>query len=186
MRRKKEYSELELVRGCCRNDRFFQEKLYRRFFPTMERMVRRYTSDPDVALVILNNGFLKVFQKIDTYTFAGSLEGWVRRIVFRSLADYFRSQKKQIPMLELDGRDAPTVEGALDRLFLEDLLELVDQLPPISKEVFRLYCIEGYNHREISATLAMGEGTSKWHLSKAREKLRALINKQYKDIHRAG
>jgi len=179
-------TEKELVEGCCRNDRSVQEQLYRRFFPSMERMVRRYTSDQDQALLILNNGFLKVFQKIDSYTFSGSLEGWIRKIVFRSLADYFRSENRKMRFLELDGQDKPTSSGALDKLFLEDLLHIVDQLPAVSKEVFRLYCIEGYTHKEIGAQLNMSDGTSKWHLSKAREKLRRLINKQYKDIHRAG
>lgn len=179
-------TEKELVEGCRQNNRYVQEQLYRQFFPIMQRMVGRYTNDPDKALLILNNGFLKVFQKIDTYTFSGSLEGWIRKIVFRALADYFRKENRQLRFLELDGQDAPTTSGALEKLFLEDLLLMVDQLPAVSKEVFRLYCIEGYTHREISTHLSMSEGTSKWHLSKAREKLRRLINKQYKDIHRAG
>jgi RNA polymerase sigma factor (sigma-70 family) len=186
MTRKKDHTERELVAGCRRNDRYFQEMLYRRFFPTMQRMVQRYTTDPEVGLTIINNGLLKVFQKIDTYSFSGSLEGWIRRIVFRALADHFRSEKRSLQFLELENRDAPTVTGALDKLFLEDLLGLVDQLPAVSKEVFRLYCIEGYNHREIGEQLNMSEGTSKWHLSKAREKLRTLINRQYKDRSYAG
>lgn len=183
---KSNLTEQELVAGCRRNDRYVQEQLYRRFFPSMQRMVSRYTSDQDKALLILNNGFLKVFQKIDSYTFSGSLEGWIRKIVFRALADYFRKENRQLRFLDLEGQDAPAASGALDKLFLEDLLAMVDQLPAASKEVFRLYCIEGYTHKEIGEQLQMSEGTSKWHLSKAREKLRRLINKQYKDIHRAG
>lgn len=186
MIRKKKHTEAEMVAGCCRNDRKYQEMLYRHFFPAMRRMVLRYTTDPDVGLTILNNGFLKVFQKIDTYSFSGSLEGWIRKIVFRALADHFRSVKNQFQFLEIDSHDAPTQTGALDQLYLEDLLELVDQLPAVSKEVFRLYCIEGYNHIEIGRQLNMSDGTSKWHLSKARDKLRALINKRYKDRQHAG
>lgn len=183
---KNSVTEKELVEGCCQNDRHAQEQLYRRFFPGMQRMVNRYTADQDKALLILNNGFLRVFQKIDTYTFSGSLEGWIRKVIFRALADYFRKENRQLRFLDLEGQDAPTASGALDKLFLEDLLGMVDQLPAASKEVFRLYCIEGYTHKEIGEQLRMSEGTSKWHLAKAREKLRRLINKQYKDIGRAG
>ena len=186
MIRRKKYTEAEMVAGCRRNDRKYQEMLYRHFFPTMHRMVQRYTTDADIVLTIINNGFLKVFRKIDTYTQSGSLEGWIRKIIFRSLSDHFRTGKNQLKFLEIEARDVPTVSGALDKLFLEDLLKLVDQLPAISKEVFRLYCIEGFNHKEIGSQLNMSEGTSKWHLSKAREKLRTLVNKQYKDRQYAG
>jgi DNA-directed RNA polymerase specialized sigma24 family protein len=84
------YTDEELIAGCLQNDRHFQEVFYKRFFPTMMRMCRRYTQDPDEAMTIINNGFLRVFKKLDTYSFKGSLEGWVRRLVFHSLSDFYR------------------------------------------------------------------------------------------------
>ena len=92
-------SERDLVEGCVRNDRIFQERLYRRFFPTMMQMCMRYASDRDEAMLIVNNGFLRVFQKIDTFAFKGSLEGWIRRLVFHSLSDYFKKQPKNVHFL---------------------------------------------------------------------------------------
>jgi RNA polymerase sigma-70 factor (ECF subfamily) len=172
-------SERELVEGCVRNDRYFQEQLYRRFFPTMIQMCMRYASDRDEAMLIVNNGFLRVFQKIDTFAFKGSLEGWIRRLVFHSLSDHYKKQPKNVHFLvweEWDSRD--THNTALPALYLEDLLGMVDQLPPATKDVFCLYAIDGYTHAEIAQRLGMSEGTSKWHLNAARKRLKDLIAQQ--------
>ncbi|MBR9921161.1 MAG: RNA polymerase sigma factor [Bacteroidetes bacterium] len=184
MNPKKVHSEEELVAGCVRNDRYFQELLYRRFFDSMFRMCMRYTSDREEGLTILNNGFLRVFRKIDKYSFKGSLEGWIRRLVFHCLSDHFRGKSKEIHFLEIADRDAPDYANALSKLYFEDILDLVDQLPPATREVFVYYAIEGFTHREIAEKLTISEGTSKWHLSSARAKLKELLKKN--KLHYAG
>jgi len=170
------HSERELVEGCIRNERYYQEQFYRRFFPAMFRMCMRYAQQEDVAIEIVNNGFLKVFQKIDQYGYSGSLEGWVRRIVFHALSDYYRRKKEPLHFLELDQRDRPVQENALDQLYLEDLLQMIEQLPRMSRQVFQLYAIEGYNHREIGEQLGISDGTSKWHLATSRKQLKKMIS----------
>lgn len=175
----KNYTEEELVAGCAANDRRAQEALYRRFFPEMLRMCRRYTRDDDTALEILNNGFLRVFKKIHTFSFKGSLEGWIRRLVYHSMADYYRDNARYLHFLVLEDHDRPVQESSLEVFYEEDILKAVKTLPPVSQEVFRLYAIEGYSHAEIAETLQMSEGTSKWHLSTARQKLRELLAHYY-------
>lgn len=169
---KKNYTEAELVEGCVRNDRRAQEVFYRQFFPEMLRMCLRYTRDEDAAIEIVNNGFLRVFKKIHTYAFKGSLEGWVRRLVYHSMADYFRNNARYFHFLVLEERDEVVPEHSHDIFYEEDILNAIRMLPPVSQEVFRLYAIEGYTHAEIANNLSMSEGTSKWHLSTARQKLR--------------
>lgn len=168
-------TEKELVEGCVRNDRQCQEILYRKYFPTMLRMCMRYTDDRDKALEIVNNGFLRVFKKLHTFSFKGSLEGWIRRLVYHSVSDYFRSNKQKIRFLDLEDRDDAVEQTALDKLYVEDILKLVDLLPPATQQVFRMYAIEGYTHVDISKELGISTGTSKWHLSSARKKLKELI-----------
>lgn len=176
MFRKKKYTDEELVKGCVQNDRFFQEQLYRKHFARMMGMCMRYTSDKDEAMTIVNNGFLRVFKKIDLFSFKGSLEGWIRRLVFHSLSDYFKKKSRQIHFLNLEDRDAPLRNEGLENLYEEDLLVLVDELPPATKEVFTQYAIEGYTHKEIGKNLNISEGTSKWHLANARKKLKQMIH----------
>jgi RNA polymerase sigma-70 factor (ECF subfamily) len=173
--RQKEYSERELVEGCIRNDRYSQELLYRKHFDTMIRMCVRYTEDRDIAMEIVNNGFLRVFKKLHTFSFKGSLEGWIRKLVYHSLSEYFKKNSKYLQFIVLEDRDTSINEHALSKIYEEDLLKLIDELPPATKEVFRLFAIEGFTHNEIAARVSISEGTSKWHLSAARKRLKQLI-----------
>jgi RNA polymerase sigma-70 factor (ECF subfamily) len=95
------------------------------------------------------------------------------------MADYFRNNARYVHFLVLEEQDDSIAEQGHDRLFEEDILQLIRQLPHASQEVFRLYAIEGYSHAEIADTLGMSEGTSKWHLSSARQRLRAQLYNQY-------
>lgn len=174
---KKKYTEQELVQGCAANDRRAQEALYRYFFPEMLRMCRKYTRDEDTAIEIVNNGFLRVYKKIHQFEHRGSLEGWIRRLVYHCMADYYRQNARYLHFLILDDHDQSVPANGLDTFFEEDILKAVRTLPAISQEVFRLYAIEGYSHAEIAGALKMSEGTSKWHLSTARQKLRDLLAK---------
>lgn len=184
MRFKKQYTtEKEIIDGCLSNDRVAQELLYRRYFDTMVRMCMRYTNDSDTAMEILNAGFLRVFKKLDTYAFNGSFEGWIRRIIFHSLSDHFKKNAKPVYFLDIEDRDAPVKTNALQNLYLEDILKLVDLLPEATRDVFYLYAIEGYSHVEIAKRNNISVGTSKWHLSNARQRLKQLIEKHY---HHAG
>ncbi len=177
--------ERTLIEGCIANDRRCQEALYRRFFPAMWRMCMRYTSDREEALSIVNDGFLRAFKKMHTFGFRGSLEGWIRRLVFHSLSDHFRRKGNDLHWLKLEERDRPRRSDALSRLYLEDLMQLIEEVPPASREVFRLYAIEGLNHREIAARMGISEGTSKWHLSNARKMLQQFL-KEAETVKNAG
>lgn len=170
-------NERELVEGCVNNDRRSQELLYRKFFPTMYRMCQRYANSEEEAVEILNSGFLRVFTKLHTFQFAGSLEGWIRRLVFHSMADYYRKSDKKVRFLPVEDWDAPTSTSALHQLYFEDMVGLIDKLPKATREVFWLYAVEGYTHVEIGKQLGISDGTSKWHLSNARKKLKVLMNK---------
>jgi RNA polymerase sigma-70 factor (ECF subfamily) len=174
----KHIDERELVAGCVANDRRYQELFYRRFASIALRTCRRYTQDREEQLEIVNSGMLRVFQKLDQFQFRGSLEGWVRRIIFHTLSDYFRKANRQTTFLEISELDRADQQEALPNLYLEDVHRMIDLLPDATREVFLLYAIEGYNHREIGERLSISEGTSKWHLSNARQKLKKMIAKQ--------
>ncbi len=175
----KTYTEQELVEGCVANKRLHQELFYRKYFPTMFRMCQRYANNREEALEIVNAGFLRVFQKLHTFSFKGSLEGWVRRLVFHCLADYYRKHDRKMRFLAIEDRDSPTGATPLQNLYFEDIVTLVDKLPNATREVFWLYAVEGYTHAEIGDKLGISSGTSKWHLSNARKKLRELVNQHY-------
>lgn len=179
-------SDHEIVEGCKRNDRRSQELLYRKFFATMMRMVMRYAKDEQIAMEILNNGFLRVFKKMDKYSGTGSLEGWIRRLVFHAISDYYRNKQNPIHFLEIEDWNSVQKAKALEGLYYDDLLDMIKLLPNATQRVFYLYAIEGYTHREIAQEVQISEGTSKWHLSEARKRLQMLIRKQHKTQKHAG
>lgn len=170
--------ERELVEGCVKNNRLSQELFYRKFFPTMMQMCMRYTNDRDQAMEIVNNGMLRVFKKLHTYEFKGSLEGWVRKLVYHSLSDYFKKHSKYLHFLVFEERDEIVKDQPLDNLYLDDLHKMIRALPEHTQKVFMLYAVEGYNHKEIGHQLGISDGTSKWHLSKARVALKKMIEQQ--------
>ena len=166
--------ERELVAACLRGDRRAQEAFYRRYAPAALSSCRRYAPGREEAMALLNGGMLKVFEKLDQFRWEGSLEGWVRRLVFHYTIDQFRRQQQR-PTLEIADWDQPAEDTITHRLYADDLCRLIELLPETSKEVFWLFAVEGYSHAEIAGKLNFSEGNSRWHLSRARELLRARL-----------
>lgn len=166
---------LDIIEACKRNNRLAQKKLYLRFFPTMVAMCLRHTRDKSEAAMIVNDGFLKVFKNLDKYGHKGSFEGWIRKIVYRAISDHFRKESKYLKFLVFEDYDAPQADDFVNRIYERDILDLIENVPTASAEVFILYAIQGYSHKEIAEKKNISVGTSKWHLSSAREKLRELI-----------
>jgi RNA polymerase sigma-70 factor (ECF subfamily) len=175
-----------LVTACLAGDRRAQEAFYRRFAPAALVVCQRYAKGREEAMELMNGGMMKVFQKLDGYRWEGSLEGWVKRLVFNSAIDQFRSQKQR-PTLEIADWDRPAEATATHSLYADDLCRIIDLLPETSKEVFWLFAVEGYNHAEIATQLNFSEGNSRWHLNKARKILRdKLQSPSFKSNRYAG
>ncbi|NUO03364.1 MAG: RNA polymerase sigma factor, partial [Saprospiraceae bacterium] len=93
---------------------------------------------------------------------------------------------QKVYFLDVADHDAPVQESALNRLYIEDVLKLVEKLPVATRDVFMLYAIEGLSHAEIAARVNISEGTSKWHLATARKKLKQWINMDFNQSNYAG
>lgn len=171
-------SELEqLIQGCIRNERSAQEKLYHLFYPKMMALVRRYIDQEMQAEEVMNNGFLRAFQKIKQYNFQGSFEGWLRKIVFHAVADYVKQNARYNENTVLVEKDEYVHKDLADKLYYNQLVEMIQQLPDATKAVFNMYVLEGFTHKEIGNILNISEGTSKWHLSEGRRVLKERIEK---------
>ena len=171
-----------MIEGCLANERQWQEVLYKRFQPKMMGLCMRYYNDRSKALEQLNLAFLKVFKNLNKYQGDGSFEGWIYKIVQRTVLDDLRKEvKRQKKLKPID--ELPEVENteisALKTLYEKDLLNLLKKLSPMSRLVFNLHTIEGFTHKEIGKELNISDGTSKWHLSEAKRKLKTLIKKYY-------
>ncbi|OAV45550.1 RNA polymerase sigma factor [Lewinella sp. 4G2] len=178
--------ERDLVSGALRGDRRLQEAFYRHFAPAALTVCRRYTADRSEAMELLNVGMLKVFEKLAQFRGEGSLEGWIKRVVFNATIDHFRKHKQR-PTLEIADWDQADDAAATHALYADDLGKLINLLPEPTREVFWLFAVEGYDHAEIAARLAFSVGNSRWHLNKARKILKAqLSTKPYQHNRHAG
>lgn len=167
----------DLIQGCIRNERVAQEKIYHLFYARMMGVVRRYIDQPEQAEEVLNNGFLRAFQKVQQYTFQGSFEGWLRKIVFHAVSDYVKQNMKYNQHIVLVEKDEYVQKDHADKLYYNQLLEIVQTLPVATRSVFNMYVMEGFAHKEIGKILGISEGTSKWHLSEGRRLLKDKIEK---------
>jgi RNA polymerase sigma factor (sigma-70 family) len=176
--------EIDLINGCKEGDRRMQEELYRRFSPRMYAVCLRYAGNAEEAEDILQEGFIKIFKKLDSFRGEGSFEGWVRRIFVNTAIEHFRRKRYLQPVTE---KEENTIEGkslsALDGLAEKDILALVQQLSPGYRTVFNMYVVEGYTHKEIGDILGISEGTSKSQLSRAKVILQDMV-KEFIDQQR--
>lgn len=140
-------------------------------------VVRRYIDHTEQAEEVLNNGFLRAFQKIEQYTFQGSFEGWLRKIVFHAVSDYVKQNSRYNEKIMLVEKDQYVEKDHADRMYYNELLEMVQSLPVATRSVFNMYVMEGLSHKEIGKVLGISEGTSKWHLSEGRRILKDKIEK---------
>lgn len=162
-------SEQDIIQGCLRGSAQCQRALYERFAGKMYAVCLRYARSSADAADILQEGFLKVFSKLDQFQFQGSFEGWIRRIMVNTA---LRTYQKQRFDNESSGYErlpeAPVDPDAIATLSEAELMNLIKQLPEGYRVVFNLVAIEGYSHAEVAEALGIQESTSRSQLTKAR------------------
>jgi RNA polymerase sigma-70 factor (ECF subfamily) len=175
----------EIIRGCIRNDRKSQEKLYREFYIPLFCMCRRFFQNDHEAVESVNDGMLKVFQHIGAYQEEkGKFFNWVYTIVRNTALDKFRTSAAAVLRPEA-GDIAETIPGTdagtnpLIALEGKDLYRLLDRLSPATRVICGLFYLEGYSINDIADQLSISSGTVKWHLSESRKKLRSILERHF-------
>ena len=175
-----ELFDLQLIESCKKGDRASQKALYDRLAPRMFPLCIRYVGERELAEDILQDGFITLFTRLDSYKGEGSFEGWARKI-FVTTALMSLRKKDALKMSE----DIETLRGMktddttqLQKIGYRELMELIMTLPPGFRTVFNLYAIEGYSHKEIGEMLGITETTSRTQLSRARTWLQNKINER--------
>jgi RNA polymerase sigma-70 factor (ECF subfamily) len=157
--------------------------LYRHCYDDLFMVSKRYMSNDDDIGTMINSAFLKIVKNIGQYQSEVPFKAWVRRIMINTAIDHYRKYKKYREIMyypeeekTMENNPSSIDFNEADQQFdAEQLLQIIDQLPHVSKTVFNMFAIDGYSHKEIAEMLKISEGTSKWHLSTARKKLRELL-----------
>lgn len=145
----------------------------------------RYATSRVEAEDILQNGFIKLFSKLDDFRGEGSFEGWVRRIMVHSAIEYYRKNYKMMQVMDIEesGYEQQVQAHIIEKLNAQELLTLIQQLPAGYRMVFNMYAIEGYSHKEIAGMAGITEGASKSQLSRARAILKEQIEKMERNLY---
>jgi len=179
-----EYAEQEIIEGCLKKDRIYEEYLYKRYYGMFLTICMRYAKDVQNAKQLLNDGFVRIFMSISKFRGEGSFEGWMRKIMVNTCLEYLKSSEfkkaaqtihKEV-MEEKDGLVA--YNDAVSNIDANELIAMLQSLPTVTRTVFNLFAFEGYTHNEIAALLKMSTGTSHWHVHHARSILQQLIMKR--------
>ena len=175
---KKNYTEEDIIKGCQKGKRKMQELLYQQYAGKIMGICIRYARDPDEAQDVLQEAFIKIYEKIGQVKEPKALPGWVKRIAVNTAINHYHKQKRIYQQSDLEEVKELTgeEENVIAAMSNQELLEVIAQLPEGYRMVFNLYVIEGYPHKEIADMLQISEGTSKSQLSKTKNMLKRLVN----------
>lgn len=171
-----EEKESILIAACLREERWAQKNLYETYYGKLLGVCVRYSNNTEDARDILNEGYVKVFRYLERYKVGTSLEGWMRRIMINTAIDFYRKEMRhKSDDLETAQYKISDEADVVSNFSAEEIMKVIQQLPPAYRAVFNLYAIEGLSHKEVAETLGITESTSRSNLVKARTKLKDLL-----------
>ncbi len=169
-----------IIKNCKAGKREAQAKLFQLFARKMFTVALVYSKDRTAAEDIIQDAFIKIFDKISQYSGEGSFEGWVRRIVVNTALERYRRENKLYSIDDYQPYEEQlSYNDLIDNISANELMEIIGSISPQYKIVFNLYALEGYSHKEISQQLGISEGTSKSNLARARKVLQDKVNEMY-------
>lgn len=174
-------TEEQLIEGCKQGKRLAQKELYETYSRKMMGVCLRYVGDRETARDLLQDGFVKVFTCIDSYSGIGSFEGWMRKIFVNCALEYLRKADVLRESTDLDNTAelVQTDGSAVSNMSAAELMKLVEELPAGFRTVFNLFAIEGYSHKEISEMMNITESTSRSQFTRAKQ----LLQRRIKDLY---
>ncbi len=185
-----------IIQGCIKANRDSQKQLYKLYYGFAMSICMRYSTHYTEAEEIVNDGFLKIFKKIDAFepsyqSYEASFVGWIKKIFIHTAIDNYRKNNKSYTIPILDDSHLEISENSaspIDNMSYKEIIEIVQKLSPTYRTVFNLFVLDGYKHEEISKQLNISVGTSKSNLAKARiniQKMLKLINVKLYEQRRA-
>ena len=176
---KKNYAIEDIVNGCRQRKPWAQKALLSEYADLLYGVSLRYVKDKHLAQEVVQDTFIKVFASIDNYKEEkGRIDSWMRTIAIRFALKYINKKAIKLSLIDEDVKDYFQLPAdAIAKLQNDDLLELIRTLPEGYRQVFNLYVIEGYSHKEIADMMEIKEVSSRSNLSRAKEILRQKLLK---------
>lgn len=175
------YDEVEVVKALIRGDKQAFEQIYSRYSGLFFTITRRYARNHQEAEDLLQEGFVQIYRKVHTFNFKGSFEGWMKRVVVNKCLSALKKKNlmTDLPVSEMDtGLEGSQDAIGISRLSVEEILRAFEELPSGARTVLNLYAVDGFDHREIAEQLGITESASRSQLTKARARLKLVLEEQ--------
>ena len=163
----------DLLAGARKGDRAAQERLYRTFENAVFNLARRMTGDPDAALDVTQDAFMKAFERVHQFRGEAPFGLWLRSIAASEALMHLRRGRYFMDLFTTD--EAVLQSVGREDVSNADLERALSLLPSVPRSVLWLYHVEGYTHVEIAEMCGKTVSFSKSQLSRAHQKLRNLL-----------
>lgn len=177
----------ELIDRCRKGDRKAEHDLYKLLYSFLMSICRRYVRQNEKARELHSLGFCRILLNIHQYKPLAPFQAWAKTVMVNVILNELKKEKVHygnftyVENYREDEKFA-AINIALEDFDLAYIVKHIDQLPAASKQVFNLFIIDGYGHKEIAQLLGISEGTSKWHLNAAREKLKMMLSEKKTNV----
>lgn len=170
----------DVVEKCKANDRSAQLELYRKYCEGMYIVGMRFVKDADDAEDVLQESFIKAFQKIHQFQGDVTFGAWLKRIVINKCIDFLKSKKETLlPLdegyMEVVDNDDWTVPSAIS---IEQVRSTIDNLGSKYRYVLMMFLLEGYDHQEIAQILNISETACRTRLLRGKAQLKELLKEK--------
>ena len=171
-------NEQRLIAGCKRGETWARKEVYEKYSSAMLSLCFRYVADYELAKDVVQDGFIKLFTKIQQFEGRGSFGGWIRQIFVNTALEQISSNDlfdSNVSMERFSDNPDEFDLHLMERVSVDDLLEFIKELPSRSRIIFNMYAIEGYSHAEIAERLGIQENSSRAQFSRARKFLQESV-----------
>ena len=173
------YLQLDLIAKCKQNDQRAQMQLYDKYCNAMYATAFNFIKQKDIAEDLMQEAFLKAFQKIENFNGKVAFGAWLKKIVINQCLDWLKKRKLRIVSIDKEhvqiaDEDDWKVE---DGITVNQIHEAIEQLPDKFKIVLKLFLLEGYDHQEISQIMNISEVSSRSQVFRGKNKLKELLKK---------
>jgi len=170
----------DLIEACKRNDRQAQYKLYRLYSDAMFNICLRMLKNDMDAEDVLQNSFVTVFRKLESFRYDSTIGAWIKRIMINNCINFLKKRRLRFVELTENVNHKSILpdyhEDSCRGLKTSDVNNALMRLPDGYRVVFSLYLLEGYDHKEIASILEISEATSKSQYSRAKKKMKEILS----------
>ena len=171
----------DLVKACLKNDKSAQKRLFETYAKQMLGLCYRYVNDYDTAHDLMQEGFIKVFKKLESYRGESALKSWIRRIMVNCCLEHIRREKNKFKTSLEDAEhiayDEPVYQDFLE---MDRVMAAITQLPATMRTVLNLFAIEGYSYSDIAGQLGLEESSVRSNIHRARKQLTEILTAKTK------